>query len=267
MNRTLKRPMFRRGGSAGGGITSGLERPNYNTGSVGAVGSEVQRISDLYNKFAPNVQTQSMPGSVSSFLTNFGLNLMSASPRGGLLSTAATAAKEPFNTFQTMQAQRSLQDRALQQAIVGQAIETDTAKRAAEAEQAFEASQSELDRASDLEIAQIKSKEGYAAQTREAQFEVLTDLYKDNPNQIIQDNAANIADFRLRAKDSDKPVYTLNYEYNNKSKKFEPNFQSVPPGFVFLDASTGKAYKRDGGNFTEIDAITLQPIQDVDGTE
>ena len=63
------------------------------------------------------------------------------------------------------------------------------------------------------------------------------------------------------------PVYTLNYEYNNKSKKFEPNFQSVPPGFVFLDASTGKAFKRDGTNFTEIDAITLQPIQDVDGTE
>ena len=63
--------MFRRGGSAGGGITSGLERPQYNQGSVGAVGSEVKRIGDLYNKFAPNVQTQSMPGSVSSFLTNF----------------------------------------------------------------------------------------------------------------------------------------------------------------------------------------------------
>jgi len=267
MNRTLKRPMFRRGGSAGGGITSGLERPNYNTGSVGAVGSEVQRISDLYNKFAPNVQTQSMPGSVSSFLTNFGLNLMSASPRGGLLSTAATAAKEPFNTFQTMQAQRSLQDRALQQAIVGQAIETDTAKRAAEAEQAFEASQSELDRASDLAVAQVKAKEGYAAETREAQFEVLTDLYKENPNDLIKNNAANLADFRLRARDKDIPVYTLNYQYNYKTKKSEPNFQSVPPGFVFLDASTGKAFKREGSEFIEIDAIDLQKIQDVDGTE
>ena len=29
MNRILKRPMFRIGGSAGTGITSGLDRPRY----------------------------------------------------------------------------------------------------------------------------------------------------------------------------------------------------------------------------------------------
>ncbi len=28
-NRTLRRPMFRRGGKAEGGITSGLQRPGY----------------------------------------------------------------------------------------------------------------------------------------------------------------------------------------------------------------------------------------------
>ena len=35
MNRTLKRPMFRIGGSAGTGITSGLDQPRkqYNQGS------------------------------------------------------------------------------------------------------------------------------------------------------------------------------------------------------------------------------------------
>ena len=31
MNRLYKRPMFRRGGSTGGGITSGLQRPGYAT--------------------------------------------------------------------------------------------------------------------------------------------------------------------------------------------------------------------------------------------
>ena len=69
MNRTLKRPMFRRGGSADG-ITSGLDRQNYN------VGGEVERIRALYNQFAPRTQTQAMPGSVSSFLTNFGFLLL-----------------------------------------------------------------------------------------------------------------------------------------------------------------------------------------------
>ena len=33
MNRTLKRPMFRMGGSSGTGITSGLDRQNYQLGS------------------------------------------------------------------------------------------------------------------------------------------------------------------------------------------------------------------------------------------
>jgi len=32
--RTLRRPMFRRGGSTGGGITSGLSRPGYKRGRV-----------------------------------------------------------------------------------------------------------------------------------------------------------------------------------------------------------------------------------------
>ena len=32
MNRILKRPMFRIGGSAGTGITSGLDRQGYNQG-------------------------------------------------------------------------------------------------------------------------------------------------------------------------------------------------------------------------------------------
>ena len=35
MNRTLKRPMFRMGGSTGTGITSGLDRPGYADGSLG----------------------------------------------------------------------------------------------------------------------------------------------------------------------------------------------------------------------------------------
>ena len=88
MNRTLKRPMFRIGGSAGTGITSGLDQPRkqYNQGS---------------NPYAMgNFQSTGLPG----FLTSFGLNLLSTPPRGNIFQTAATAAQDPFRRFQADQA-------------------------------------------------------------------------------------------------------------------------------------------------------------------
>ena len=98
MNRTLKRPMFRIGGSAGTGITSGLDQPRkqYNQGS---------------NPYAMgNFQSTGLPG----FLTSFGLNLLSTPPRGNIFQTAATAAKGPFDRFQAGQAaaMKTASDRA-----------------------------------------------------------------------------------------------------------------------------------------------------------
>jgi len=94
MNRTLKRPMFRIGGSAGTGITSGLDQPRkqYNTGS---------------NPYAMgSFNTQGLPG----FLTNFGLNLLATPPQGNIFQTAGVAAREPFNQLQVSQARsRELQ--------------------------------------------------------------------------------------------------------------------------------------------------------------
>jgi len=107
MNRTLKRPMFRMGGSTGTGITSGLDKPRqgYKDGTDAfdraiKVRDRFQTDMDRYK----DEQAPLMPGGLPNFLTSFGLNLMSQTPRGkgfsGLLSTAATAAKEPFQTFQ-----------------------------------------------------------------------------------------------------------------------------------------------------------------------
>ena len=39
-------------------------------------------------------------GTIPGFLTQFGLNLASQAPTGNIFSTAAAAAKEPFETFQ-----------------------------------------------------------------------------------------------------------------------------------------------------------------------
>ena len=105
MNRTLKRPMFRIGGSAGTGITSGLDRKPFQEGTDPydrALKTTRRAMEDL-ERFRGK-RSGFMPGSLSSFLTSTGLNLLSATPQGsgfgGLLATTAKSAQQPFQTFQ-----------------------------------------------------------------------------------------------------------------------------------------------------------------------
>ena len=93
MNRVLKRPMFRIGGSAGTGITSGLDQPQKmaNGGRTGYQQGSM-----------PNFQMGGLPG----FLTGFGLNLLATPPQGNIFQTAATAAVDPFNRLQVSEARR-----------------------------------------------------------------------------------------------------------------------------------------------------------------
>ena len=105
MNRVLKRPMFRIGGSAGTGITSGLDRKPFQEGTDPydrALKTTTRAMEDL-EKFR-GTQSGLRPGSLPGFLTQFGLNLASATPSGtgfgGLAATAAKAAQSPFQTFQ-----------------------------------------------------------------------------------------------------------------------------------------------------------------------
>ena len=124
MNRTLKRPMFRMGGSTGTGITSGLNAPRQQY-DKGDIVKSFQERKEMFDEISPNQRSGFMPGSVSSFLTNFGLNLMSATPRGNIFATAATAAKDPFNQFQAARAQEMADRKAIDQAILGDVISED----------------------------------------------------------------------------------------------------------------------------------------------
>ena len=101
-SRTLTRPMFRMGGSSGTGITSGLDRPGYRNGTdprqllpqLGSLPTDFDRAT------TPEKPTGLGLGTIPGFLTQFGLNLASATPRGNIFATASEAAKEPFGTFQ-----------------------------------------------------------------------------------------------------------------------------------------------------------------------
>jgi hypothetical protein len=110
MNRVLKRPMFRMGGSTGTGITSGLDTPRKQYSNGTDPYDRAIKTTDRFDKdISRFVSTQPTfgPGALPGFLTQFGLNLLSQTPTGNIFSTAATAAKEPFQTFQAAQLARN----------------------------------------------------------------------------------------------------------------------------------------------------------------
>jgi len=107
-NQTLKRPMFRRGGSTGG-ITSGL-RQGYKEGDLAKIRSQL----NLINKIAPQPE-RPKSSSLNDFLINFGLNMVGNAPTGNIFQTAAKQAQEPFGQFQQSAAQEKMMDYKAQQ--------------------------------------------------------------------------------------------------------------------------------------------------------
>jgi hypothetical protein len=158
MNRTLKRPMFRIGGSAGTGITSGLDRTGYAGNKptfkqfLDGLNQEQKQMQqeNLFKEYQNFLKRQqvaeqktmaadggrigyqqgSMPsfqmGGLPGFLTGFGLNLLSTPPQGNIFQTAATAAREPFNQLQVSQA-RSREQQGERDFLRGERIAGDEA--------------------------------------------------------------------------------------------------------------------------------------------
>jgi len=138
MNRVLKRPMFRMGGSTGTGITSGLDRPGYKEGTPDRVTQGLDPfIRDVKSTYARSgampKQSPLAAGTLPGFLTQFGLDLVSRTPTGNIFQTAGMAAQEPFKQFQAGVAQRGDTRAALNRDIIGKAIDLKTTADAADA--------------------------------------------------------------------------------------------------------------------------------------
>ncbi len=125
MNRIMKRPMFRKGGSAGEGITSGLAPRQGYQGTGNAADQSVQPF-DLRNANMDQIDAEvkrrslQLPpmapdNSLRNFKIDFGLDLLSRSPSGNIFQTAGAAAKEPFANFRASKAayNKGVQDRAI----------------------------------------------------------------------------------------------------------------------------------------------------------
>ena len=119
MNRTLRRPMFRIGGSVAEGITSGLDQPQLNASRVNFKRGRVvepggyQGDEDLKKdyqrawKLLQDVRPKRDPY-FPQFLAGMGLDLVSRPTSGNLMADIATSAKGPFD--QWMQSKTGLAD-------------------------------------------------------------------------------------------------------------------------------------------------------------
>ena len=99
MNRTLRRPMFRIGGSAEG-ITSGLDVPKLNASRENFQNGG-DDLESRYSRAMDFIRSKQAPrrSDFNDFLINMGLDLVSRPRSGNIFQQVATSAKKPFETF------------------------------------------------------------------------------------------------------------------------------------------------------------------------
>jgi len=137
-SRILKRPMFRMGGSTEG-ILSGLDTPKLEASRTGYqegdLVSDVRKmypeLKDLKDEIIGRERGRGAPGSVSNFLTGFGLNLLSQPGGSNIFQTAAKAAQTPYQQFVSARQREQDLDTARDEALFGDTL--DAARRLREA--------------------------------------------------------------------------------------------------------------------------------------
>ena len=120
MTKFLHRPMFRKGGSAGEGITSGLntQKRGLVDGPGGYAGKDdpynpfdIEGYKKYKSAYEEAVGPRPRSSNLNDFLINFGLDIASRSPEGNIFQTAAASAKEPFGQFQQRKAYEDVSKR------------------------------------------------------------------------------------------------------------------------------------------------------------
>ena len=142
MTKFLHRPMFRTGGSAGQGITSGLTRPGYKRGRVVEPGGyqgdrDPYELLKGYPKFRKAYEEQVGPRPKSSsgadFWLNFGTNILAQPGGRPILQTLGTAAKEPLAKMQEQKAMGRLGRREEEKDFLNTYLTTQAELRGGEA--------------------------------------------------------------------------------------------------------------------------------------
>jgi len=115
--------MFRKGGSADEGITSGLRQGYDEAGTVQSTDlskvkfrdANLQQLMDMSKQYGFQAPPMPRDRSLDDFKIDFGLDLISRSPGGNIFQTAGAAAQDPFQRFKASRAayNKAAQDRAI----------------------------------------------------------------------------------------------------------------------------------------------------------
>ena len=118
--------MFRKGGSAGEGITSGLAPRQGYKDPAGSVeqndlskidirNMNMQQLRDLAEQVSYKAPPMPVDNSMRDFKIDFGLDLIGRPAAGNIFQTAALSAKEPFSNFRSSRAayNKGIQDRSI----------------------------------------------------------------------------------------------------------------------------------------------------------
>ena len=268
MSRTLKRPMFRMGGAAGTGITSGLDRKPLKQGTdpYDRAMKTTERFMTDMDKFrgeTPAFAPSALPG----FLTQFGLNLLSTPPQGNIFQTAATAAKDPFQTFQaaTLKRQQDIANRrddifgtalASEYDLEAQRIknqDTDDDRKTPEVERGIiETAQNNIFAARDI----LNNKDSTKEQKQQAERTI-----KVNQNVLVKElgvpaeYAAIISSAELFDAEMDAVVAT----YNDKNQKLAEEYMKANPDVPITEVL--KIYPQIEVGSAKARAITIEDLK------
>ena len=292
MNRTLKRPMFRIGGSAGTGITSGLDRTGYAGNKptfkqfLDGLNQEQKQMQqeNLFKEYQNFLKRQqvaeqktmaadggrigyqqgSMPsfqmGGLPGFLTGFGLNLLATPPQGNIFQTAGIAAREPFNQLQTSQARaRELQG------------ERDFLR--GETDRKIEAADIRLDKelASREKIAGMQDVDENVM----AYAEIFRDSATNAPNLIKGKNAVDFFEFKYNELKSEYGVESVAVEPIDattvRTKQQINTFKKANPdyiGKIYYDVASGQAVKfKKNAETGDIELVPVTGVVDTEGDD
>ena len=134
MNRTLRRPMFRIGGSAEG-ITSGLDVPKLNASRQNFQNGG-DDMESRYNRAMDFIKSkQTARGSdFNDFLINMGLDLVSRPRSGNIFQQVATSAAGPYQRFTERKSTARQEQDKLSQALIGDIMEQMSEEKIAQIE-------------------------------------------------------------------------------------------------------------------------------------
>jgi len=274
MNRVLRRPMFRTGGSTEG-LTSGLApRQGYE------FGKDVQQVTqqrDLINALAPRKDT-----GLRDFLINFGLDIASRPPQGSIFSTAAASAKGPFEQYQAKKFHAEQSDRDLVTQLVKglsdeerNAIEMEIQMRMQDlGESRAVASQKVLDKRVHGVLKEEGEVRGETVAARAADIQAKDEDIGYDSAMEIAEKAQRIFDGKvegvtkedidtdqlfiesdtfayLDGPDPDTGIYTVKVDATTGDQNdFEEMYQDQ---MVFYNYRTGTFYRRSGKQFIPVD--------------